>query len=123
VGVLFARATDPLGGTVTAAGQSLPLRVSSRNAPASSQALLLIPEIGAEAALGPLRVSLSLGMMFQPLAGGAFGHAQTGVAPSCAVDEEPSLPGCVKNSSIVANERAYGPFVLFVPSVSVGYAF
>ena len=65
--------------------------------------------------------ALALGVF--PLPGPRFDHAQAGVAPRCAPTDDPGLVGCVPNANVVANERAYGPFLLWIPQLAASTSF
>jgi hypothetical protein len=123
VGALFVSARDPLAGTVTVGPKSAPLVVPTRSDSVSTAAPFVMPEIGAQIAVGPLRVGLAIAAMFLPVAGPVYDHAQIGVAPNCPPLSEGGAPGCVPNSNALANDRAYGPVVLWLPTASLGYAF
>jgi hypothetical protein len=123
VGALFVSARDPVVGTVTVNSTSLPLVVPTRSDSVSAAAPFVMPEIGAQVAVGPLHVGLAIAAMFLPVAGPVFDHAAIGIVPSCPPASEGGAPGCVPNSNALANDRAYGPVVVWLPTASLGYAF
>jgi tetratricopeptide (TPR) repeat protein len=123
IGMVVAASTDPITGSVTVAGSAAPVAVSDADQLLRSTPVFVLPALGVEVAWRAFRASLSVGEAFFPLNGPRFGHAEVGPVPSCPPAGSGATPGCVPNSTLVASERAYGPFALFVPQVSMGVAF
>jgi hypothetical protein len=123
VGALFVSARDPLLGTVTVQSNSAPLVQPSRNNFVSTVAPFVMPEIGAQVTVGPLHVGLAIAAAFVPVAGPGFDQGEVGVSPNCPPASGGGAPGCVPNSNALANDRAYGPVVVWLPTASLGYAF
>ena len=121
-GVLVARASDAVTGSAIAGGERVPIQVASRDQTVVSPMPFVLPELGAEASLGPLRLGLALGLAFFPKSGPTFDHPEIGVTPRCDA-ARPDAVGCAPGSAIVANERAHGAFHLWLPQVSLGYVF
>jgi hypothetical protein len=122
LGVLFASASDPFTGSLSVGGASAPVTVENQNQTLRSQALFVMPAMGLELRWRFLHVSLALGTAFFPLSGPRFEHAQTEAALNCPYKAYPGTPGCAPASAVVANERAYGPFLLWLPQLSAGLA-
>ena len=122
VGVLFARASDPITGTASAGGTTAVVTVSNRDETLSKPIGFVLPELGAEARLGSLRVGFTLGVAFFPALGPRFSHDNLGVSPRCDAIR-PTAAGCAPITHLVAGERAFGPFLLWTPQVALGYSF
>lgn len=111
VGVLFAHISDPITGTATATGESAPVNVSDRDQTLTTPLGFFLPEIGAEARLGALRVGFTVGAAFFPALGPRFSHENTGVNPRCDA-ADPTSVGCAPISHVLQGERAFASFVL-----------
>jgi hypothetical protein len=123
-GLIYARASDPITGTATTGGPRAPVSVSNAGQVLAWPLFFVLPEVGADVALGGFRVGLSIGAAFFPVAGPRFDHAETGVKSRAGCAEAaPRDVGCSPNSKVVAGERASGPFMLWVPQIEIGYAF
>lgn len=81
-----------------------------------------LPEVGAEARLGSLRVGFTVGAAFFPALGPRFTHANTGVNPRCEA-AHPTAVGCAPITHLLEGERAFSSFVLWSPQVAMGYVF
>jgi hypothetical protein len=122
VGALFAAARDPITGTASTDGEAVPILLSDRYATLWSVAGFVNPRAGIEARWGPIDVGVSLGLAFFVGQGPTFPHASFGATPS----QDPAHPGAVGNSplsGVIAGERAYGAFLLWVPEISLGHTF
>jgi hypothetical protein len=120
--VLFARASDPITGTAKTGDATAPITVSDRDQTLSKPIGFILPEIGAEARLGSLRVGFTVGMAFFPALGPRFSHENTGVSPRCDA-AHPTAVGCAPITHLLSGERAFGPFLLWTPQVAMGYVF
>jgi hypothetical protein len=121
-GALFAFARDPVDGMARTNGPETNVVLADRNETIFSTAFFFMPAVGADAKLGSLDVGLSFGAAIFPGDGPTFGHENLQAQPNQDFTNE----GAVGNASAtdaIANERAYGAFVAWVPSVSVGYTF
>lgn len=119
-------ADDVRGVAVDTDGRSFgPVSISGRERTLRAAAGLVIPELGLEASWGPLRAGLSVGLLISPSAGPRHGRRVIGVSGPCDVPGmSASLPlSCAPDSAGIANERAYGPFLLWVPQLSVAASF
>jgi hypothetical protein len=126
VGVISAHSSDAIDGTVPGNGSALAVVVTERGQVLSSQPGVVIPELGAEIARGPLRIGLGLAVVIGLTQGPRYTHSQIGLKdPMCA--PSPGMPnddpGCLPNTSAVASDLAYRPFVLWAPQLSLSYAF
>ncbi|MEO5730013.1 MAG: PEGA domain-containing protein [Byssovorax sp.] len=122
-GMLFARSMDPITGTATTDGQAkATITVSERDEALPKVIGFVLPELGAEARFGALRVGLTIGAAFFPALGPRFKHENTGVSPRCEASN-PIAVGCAPTTNLLAGERAFGPFMLWSPQLSLGYAF
>jgi hypothetical protein len=123
VGALFGSAADPLEGTAFAGGARSPVHVSGASESASSNVLFVAPELGLSARYRSFFFSAALSVAFFPMEGPTLEHAELGIRPNCGPGADPASVGCARNSSLVANERAHGSFVLWMPQLAAGYAF
>lgn len=123
VGAWFTASGDAIGGRVTAGTTSDEVGVVGAEARQRAVDLFVAPELRLRARFGDLGVGLGLQAAVLTLGGptGALGD----VIPRspCDPDDAPAAASCAPGEPIVAGERAYGPFVLFVPSASLGYLF
>jgi hypothetical protein len=122
VGVLFGHISDPITGDATASGEKAPVIVSSRDETLKRPLGFFLPELGAEARLGSLRVGFTIGAAFFPGAGPQFSHENAGVNPRCEA-AHPTAVGCAPITHLLQGERSYGSFVLWSPQVAMGYVF
>lgn len=123
VGFMVADSGDPVSGTASTGGESLPLRVEGKYETLRSFQPFVEPEIGAEATFGGFAVGLGLGVAFFPAWSPPGGHAELGVTPSCPTSANPTSIGCMRNSDAIAGERVQGPFALWLPTLEATYAF
>lgn len=121
-GLLFARISDPITGVATASGGKTEVLVSQRDERLTKTMGFLLPELGAEAHLGSLRVGLTIGAVFFPAFGPRFTHDNTGVNPRCEA-ARPTAVGCAPITHLLQGERAFAPFVLWSPQAAMGYEF
>jgi PEGA domain len=121
-GLLFAKATDPISGTAETNHGKADIAVSDRDEALPKLIGFVLPELGFEARFGALRLSLTASAAFFPAIGPSFKHENAGVSPLCTA-AQPTAVGCAPISHLVADERAFGPFVLWSPQASLGYAF
>ena len=70
--------------------------------------------------LSRLRVGLTMSAVFFPAFGPRFTHENTGVNPRCE-PARPTAVGCAPITHLLQGERAFAPFVLWSPQVSLGY--
>jgi hypothetical protein len=122
VGVLFAHISDPITGDASASGEKAPVIVSSRDETLKKPIGFFLPELGAEARLGSLRVGFTVGAAFFPALGPRFTHENTGVNPRCEA-ARPTAVGCAPITHLLQGEQAFSSFVLWSPQVSMGYVF
>jgi hypothetical protein len=121
VGVLFSSAQNDVGGTITAGGQTRQVALEGAQESVSGVDLLVMPELHLGGRWGGFSLSAGLTVGFLALEGptyetGDLNVIAEGPCPGSEVD-------CARGSALLQGERAYGPFYLFVPSVSLGYAF
>jgi hypothetical protein len=122
-GVLFAESTDPLTGYARGEGHEVPVIVADRGELLRSALPFVEPELGIEATLKEFHLGVSLGLATFFGTGPSFSHALLEVSPAGCTHADPGAPACAPASSLVAGERAYRPFAVFLPTLSVGYQF
>ena len=122
VGVLFGHISDPITGDAVTSGDKAPVIVSNRDETLKRPLCFFLPELGAEARLGSLRVGFTVGAAFFPDVGPQFTHENAGVNPRCEA-AHPTAVGCAPITHLLAGERSYASFVLWSPQVAMGYVF
>ena len=122
VGAFFAWSRDALSGTASAGGPAVPVDVANSSKTVSSADLFVMPELHLGLRFGGFGVSLGLAAAIFALQGP---HLETGdVSPTGTCEKtNPTAVECAGGKGFLQGERAYGPFVLFVPGVSAGYLF
>lgn len=121
-GVLAAQSTDVITGIATAAQGSAPLGIPGAGDTLTSFPFFVMPEVGLEAPLGPVRVGLQLAALFVPSSGPVYPFGAATVTPTCG-PQAPVQIGCARDSAVLENERAYRAFAVVVPQVTGGYVF
>jgi hypothetical protein len=126
----IATSTDPITGTATDGVKSTLIGVSDMNERITSVALLVMPELGAEVKLGPVRLGASLALAFVPTPGPSFHHTNIEWTPVCPSNNPGAVPpknagavGCAPTSRAVEGERAYARILLFVPAIAATFVF
>ncbi|MEP7121394.1 MAG: PEGA domain-containing protein [Byssovorax sp.] len=122
VGVLFAHVSDPITGEASVATEKAPIVLSNRDEILKQPLGFVLPELGAEARLGSLRVGFTVGAAFFPGVGPRFSHENTGVNPRCE-SLHPTAVGCAPITHLLEGERAFTSFVLWSPQIAMGYVF
>ena len=124
VGALFASTSDAIEGTVTASGGSLPVAVDGSGAAASSVSLFVMPELRLGARCGGFSVGAGLALGVFALAGPDYEYDELRLmAGSCDGGSDPKSVQCTPGNQALSAEQSYGTFVMWLPSVSAGYAF
>jgi hypothetical protein len=126
IGAVFGRFRDPITGGVSRGDERTTVAVEGSGEPARSVDFVATPELGVEAAWGPVRVGAGLGASFFLLDGPRLPHGDTRVTgascPATASRTSPPL-ACLQASRVVADERAAGRFLAWEPRLSVGWLF
>jgi hypothetical protein len=122
-GVLFAGASDPITGSATTATGSAPIVVSGRGQRVTSIDPFVEPELGLEVRAAGFHVGVGLGLAAFVGVGPPYGHDLLEVEPAGCSSAKPAAPACAPASTLVASERANGPFALLLPTLSAGYGF
>jgi hypothetical protein len=117
----IATSTDPITGVEMAGGRSTSIGVTDMNERITSVALLVMPELGAEVKLGPVRLGASLALAFVPTPGPSFHH--TNIEARECPPNDPGAVGCAPASRAVEGERAYARIVLFLPAIAATIVF
>jgi len=127
-GAFLAGARDrvQVGAATTQVPRSEPLELATREA-AAEQALTLIilPEVGANVAVGRMELGLGIGMVILPLPGPELTGA-VGVADPLPCQSQTALSGaaeCAPDAALPDGERAFGPSLLVMPGVYAAYVF
>lgn len=122
VGVLIAGVADPITGRASTV-DSAKVIVTGRDEPLRATPVIVEPEIDLEAGFGNLRIAAGLGLAAFLGAGPAYKGDLLKVNPKGCLDGDAGAVACAPASEIVSSEVAYRPFAVFVPTLSVGYAF
>ncbi len=121
VGALFARTRDAISGTASSGDRTIPVQVQGSDTAVSSVDLFVMPELQLGVRIDGFGVGLGLMAGIFVLDGPAL---PTG---DIVVNDEGCVSGpevdCAPGQNYIAGEGAYDPFVLWVPSVTAGYAF
>jgi hypothetical protein len=123
VGVLAAQSTDVLTGTAVAAGQSAPLGIDGAGQTVTSFPVFVLPELGVDHSVGPLRVGVQLGGLFVLGDGPVYPLGQAAVLDTNACTSKGTGLGCARDSRVLANETAFRPFGMIVPQLAASYVF
>ena len=121
VGVIFASSLDAVEGTVSSTVDQLPLDIADAGRSVRSTPLFVMPELGVERSAGSFRLGASLGLLFVPQGGPDLPHGTVSTITDPCYENAASA-ACARNISL-RGERAYGPFVMFVPSLSAAHVF
>ena len=124
VGGMFPQARDEIGGTVSGNGRTLQATVEGSGSSQSAVQMVVIPELRLAVTSSQFFASLGLKAMFMLLNGPIFAdHGDVTVIGGACDGSDPIAVDCAPGRPLVAGERSYGPTVVFVPGLSVGYAF
>lgn len=122
VGLLFARSRDPLLGTASTNGPSVPVVDEDRNQTLNSAAVFLYPEVSGGMEVMGFDVGVHIGAAFFATDGPEFERDRFG-AQTSEGSSDPTAVTNAQESDVVASERAYGRFILWVPTLSIARAF
>jgi hypothetical protein len=122
IGAAIVTSKDTISGTATDGGRTLDVNVAESGSPVHAAAVFVMPEIRIGFDLGPAEVALGLAGALFPLDGPRYATGQVRVVGASCSDNA-SAVDCAPGRNVVASERAYSSFVLFVPSVSIGHVF
>jgi hypothetical protein len=121
VGALFGTSSDAMQARIIDS-ESHPARVVNAGTTESSVSFLVEPEIQAQYRLGAWRIGAGLASLIVPAPGPDNENGDIFPVAECPDMPPTPLPiGCIGGSDVVAEERRFGPFVAFVPGISVGY--
>ncbi len=122
VGLLIATVRDAMSGTGTAGGRTLDLSIDGSGAAVHSASPFLLPEIGIAAKAGGFELSLGVAAAIFPLDGPSYRIGEFRVyGGTCR--EHPGAVDCAPGVNTLARERAFGQFVMALPTLSVGHKF
>lgn len=124
LGVAFPSARDSIEGDATANGRTVPTEVEGSGAGVRAAAFFAMPEIEARLELGKAHVGIGFAVILSVLEGPESDLGETRVAgQACNPNASPAPIDCAPRESLVAGERAWGPFIAWRPGVHVGYTF
>jgi hypothetical protein len=131
VGVLFAGSRDPIRGTGSAGGDTVPVAIEGAGTISRSAAAFVQGEVGGEIRFGAVHVGANVGgSVFvadgPSLAHGSVTHPPPASPDTCDTQSTSFKPGsieCAPYSDAVRGERAYGRFGLITVGVTLGYGF
>ncbi len=129
VGVLFAAARDPVQGTASAGGETLPVFVEGAGETVRSAAVFVQPELAGDMRFGSFRVGLALGLSYFLVDGPNFPHGQAvqqvpnPPTTDCSVPGNEGMISCAQQSNVVREERAYGRFFMLSSQLTAAYVF
>ena len=122
LGAIFASSGDTIAGAASTGTSATNARVTGSNDTVDSVAPFVHPTLGVRATAGSFQFGISIGPFFVARRGPELPHGALFVSPACSTANA-TAPGCLPESTAVAHERAYGPFVLWVPQIEIGYRF
>ena len=115
-GALFGFSSDPITGTASTPVGSTSILVSDRNETLTSAAPIVWPAASLDFEVGPVDLGIGAGALLVLADGPLFARSNFGATPDLDVSN-PGAPGNSPLSDAIAGERAYTPFVLFVPEI------
>jgi hypothetical protein len=122
-GVLFARSSDTLTGTLGTATGEARMGQDRAGQQVASTPLFLLPEVAAVASIGDWRLALTVGAWVTVSSGPALPNGDLRVAPACPASSPATAPGCAGDSSQLTAETAYRPFALLLPGLGLARVF
>jgi len=121
-GMLFATARDVVSGTASAGGEPIPVAVAQSGEVVHAVDVLLLPDLHLGVRFGGFGVSLGLAAAILLLEGPDLPNSELTVRGDCIANGTTAID-CAPGNALVANERAYGPLVVWLPSVGASYLF
>lgn len=123
-GAFFATARDTIEARATASGQpSLPLYVDKSGQQVTGATVFFAPELGVVRRQGNLALGLSLGASYFLLDGPSLPLGEVGPQAAPSTPCKASDLACLKGSTPLEAERAFGRFFLLTPKLSAGWQF
>jgi len=124
VGALFTRSRDNIAGTAAAGTKTIPTMVHGSDESVSAVGFFVMPEVRLGLRFGDFDLGLGLAAAFSLLEGPAYETGDVEVlGDGCPNTGSSTAIDCAQGTTLVAREVAYGPMLMWVPSVSAGYAF
>lgn len=120
VGVLFAGSRDPIQGTGSAGGDTVPIAVEGADTTARSAAAFVQGEVGGQIRFGAVHVGATVGGSVFVADGPSLGHGSVTQPTDC---QAAGSIECAPYSDAVRGERAYRQFGLITVGATVGYGF
>jgi len=122
IGALFPRSRDELSGTVSGGGNTVNVYADHSGTSVGSVDLFVMPELRLGFRFGHFDIGLGLGAAFFLINGPTFETGDVKVdSTNCGKDS--ALVDCVKGQDFAQQERAYRQFLVWLPTLSAGYAF
>jgi hypothetical protein len=122
VGLLLGNVRDPVTGTASTGGPQAPVQIAGAGDTVAASRVVIGPEIGLSIPWSGFEFGLGLEVAFLPGSPTDFTYSTIQVAPNCQ-STTPGAVGCAPSSSVIAGERALGPFYAWVPLASVSRTF
>ena len=120
LGVAAVSSRDAITGTARNSVSSAPIEVDRSGKSARGVAVLGLPEIFVGARFGSLSVRVGLSLIASIANGPRLDTGEMRIASGTC---RPGAVECAPGTFAVANERAFGRFVMWVPELGVGVAF
>ena len=121
VGAFVFRARDYVSGTLSAGGRTLPLSIAESGVATYQAVPALLPEVRLAGSYAEYEGGIGLAVAIFPLQGPRYPTGDLRVyGASCA--SHPQTADCAPGTTL-ANDRAFGPFGLLVPTAFVGRKF
>jgi len=121
-GALFAHWSDRVNGTVSAGTSSQAIGLENENPLTKAYAdVFLLPELGLALRFDQFDIGMGLGVGIFFLAGPDYDPDNVVVSPAGCDDHHSESVSCARPYPL--QEQAFDPFLLWLPTVSVGYTF
>jgi hypothetical protein len=121
-GVMLARSSDHAAGQVLRGGMEKEVSVDGAGQEVSSSPFIGLCELGVTSQLGGWEVGGALAGFFLLSTGPELRNGAARVQPDCPGPAS-GAPGCVADSGQFQGERAYKPFAMIAPQLSVTRVF
>ncbi|MEP7124595.1 MAG: hypothetical protein ABJE95_26945 [Byssovorax sp.] len=121
-GVVFAGSSDPISGTATGrAGDTIAAGLVKASKPVRSADAFVLPEVGVSVRLGDFDVSAGIALGAFLADGPSLDHGVLIVTPGACKGPDTAAVACAPQSSLVDKDVGYGPFLVAIPRLELGY--
>jgi len=118
-GALVASVTDAVRGVADTGGEPAALSIGGAGEPARATPLVAHTELMAEWRAGAWRFGAGLGALFVTGARARFAHGEAAVSPAGCSAATPGAVACAPASDVTRGDRAFAPFGVLLPQISL----